>query len=807
MFTRALLVLSLLILTIAPSPVRAQTPDVCQPGIRHAVYLPFVAGGDTVPKADLLRRIDEAAYGASITDADIYDESEGSAPETPSGISLHAMTDGILVLVDFNIDRSHLHSRFRNFNAWARQFGSEVEDDSAMLIGVFSDNDFLWQPPEGGYSGWEIALSAVTNTEMESAKSAWQRIFVSTVYDPFDDYGKTDTSDIESLYWLEIETFEDADDWVLSPTVNRTSGQCVEGSQGLKWTISGAWQDKKDVVLDLSNDSRFTDDDYITIFAYVEDVDAIDFVQICFATDLSNYYYFSLAPSLSNGANYLKFKRSTAGEHGVPDWSDITMLLVRHANNPLVGDAYITFDDWRIVKASPSDADTYSDTGDAWLSNDGTWHIYAGMRIGEPFFSHSLGQIESAGADDFFATRQNVEMPNNKASVGVLFRDGGRAGLTFRLADDTLGSEDALAVELDADGDTLYLVRYEAGSKSTLASVSYTPSMLAWLGVDFRDPDNEGRVKVYAAGTQWNLFTASALKISHATERPWPDGKQVGLVTHACNVSFVEYRAGSTATADYAHKAGHALTAGYSMEDYGAAVTRRVNLGATVGVWSMASVNRATGNVYDASGQGRTLTYNGNPVYNRLSNSTPYITLDGVGDYLSRADETALRVLGTESILDAGIRGLTLITWCWWDNTGAFEYLMSKDGGVGQYAYWLRKLAAETMQFQLSTDGTNVVTVGTGADTFDNAVWHFIAGVYYPSNEVRLMVDGNWYSNTTGIPASIFNSTADFVIAGRSSGAGLLTGQVGLCSLHFCNTADEVIERIYQSEKALYGLA
>ncbi|NJO31403.1 MAG: hypothetical protein HC874_30490 [Richelia sp. SL_2_1] len=73
----------------------------------------------------------------------------------------------------------------------------------------------------------------------------------------------------------------------------------------------------------------------------------------------------------------------------------------------------------------------------------------------------------------------------------------------------------------------------------------------------------------------------------------------------------------------------------------------------------MSSVQRSTGNVYDLSGQGRTLTYNGNPTFN-YTGLVPYVSLDGTGDFLSRADETDLDILGTETIYNSAVRGLTL---------------------------------------------------------------------------------------------------------------------------------------------------
>jgi hypothetical protein len=804
---------------VSNSKTEETTTGLCAQTKTYQLHLPLI-GKNLMPKNDILKQIDERLNDLPLSELDnTADPSETQPVPIPSGVSVKAVQDGILIEVDFHEDKAHTHPRFRWFNVLARPVNDDATDDSGHKVGWFSDSDFTWQPPYGGYTGWEIALTAESNTGIESDKTDWYQCIISTVYDDFSDYGGDEILDLDSLYWLTLEQFEDAGDWQLSPAANTTSGQYVEGKQGLKWTISGAFQDWKTVSLDLSNEARFTNDDYVAIFAYVENVAAIDFVQVCFATDTSNYYYISIAPSLSNGANFLKIKRSEFSEQGSPDWSNITLLLIRHANDPFVGTAYITFDDWRIVKADPDDADTFNDTGSAWDFSDGTWHIYPGKRAGEPTLDYSLGQIETPADDDYFATIQNVKMPHNKISAGIYLKGtNGRVGITFRVTDDTLGSEDALAAEIDTSNDTLYLVRYEGGAKSTLDSVDVSatplrlnpaPNQTIWIGIDFRDANHERRIKIYVAASENYLFSAPSLQISHVTDAPWPDGNGVGLVAHACNFRAVEYRAGSPATADYAHKAGHALTAETAIEDYGAAVARRVALPATIGVWPMSSVQRSTGNVYDVSGQGRTLSYQGNPVFDFLSNGVPFIQLDGTGDYLSRTDETDLDVLGTESVIATVRRGFTELCWFWVDvDTGNEMSLMSKYNTTADNRSWHLLVHQNSLAIigRVSSDGTTGGShLCTGAVAIPGS-WHFAAHRLIPSTSHDIFVDGVWTKNTTSVPASIFAGNADFMLGAVHGGTRLLDGRTGLSSLHFCAFEDEVIERIFQQERALFGV-
>jgi len=95
------------------------------------------------------------------------------------------------------------------------------------------------------------------------------------------------------------------------------------------------------------------------------------------------------------------------------------------------------------------------------------------------------------------------------------------------------------------------------------------------------------------------------------------------------------------------------------------------------GFWPMSSFNEA-GNAYDMSEQGRVMTYNGNPLYN-YDGVVPYVALDGIGDFLSRADEAGLDIIGTETYVDGAVHGLTLGGWFYFDNAlGSNEKLIAK---------------------------------------------------------------------------------------------------------------------------------
>lgn len=232
-----------------------------------------------------------------------------------------------------------------------------------------------------------------------------------------------------------------------------------------------------------------------------------------------------------------------------------------------------------------------------------------------------------------------------------------------------------------------------------------------------------------------------------------------------------------------------------------------LDLPGLVGFWPMSSVQRSTGNAYDLSGQGRTLTYNGNPTYNIYNSIIPYIDLDGTGDFLSRPDETDLDILGTETIYASGVRGLTLGGWYWFDDNtpAAVEYMISKFGGGGQRSFALTRRTDQVARMLLSTDGTALVQVDSTV-ALDDGAWYFYVGRFEPSTELAVFVNGVKTTNATAIPASIFNSTASFEIGAQGGGGSLQNGRSSLDFLCANNLPDALINSLFQSTRGAFGV-
>lgn len=221
------------------------------------------------------------------------------------------------------------------------------------------------------------------------------------------------------------------------------------------------------------------------------------------------------------------------------------------------------------------------------------------------------------------------------------------------------------------------------------------------------------------------------------------------------------------------------------------------------GFWPMSSVNES-GNAYDLSEQGRTLTYNGNPLYD-YDGLAPYIDFDGTGDYLSRADEAGLDITGTETYV--ANPGLTMGGWFALDDpTPAAESdLFTKLGAVGNYSYRLVVLSTGAIYMQISDDGTNFDTASSGAGGMPTG-WAFIVGRFNPSTTVDLDVNGTQYTQAAGVGASIFSGNGPLNISGFNNGSFLMAGWASMCFLCASYLSDDLVNALFAQTRALFGV-
>lgn len=91
------------------------------------------------------------------------------------------------------------------------------------------------------------------------------------------------------------------------------------------------------------------------------------------------------------------------------------------------------------------------------------------------------------------------------------------------------------------------------------------------------------------------------------------------------------------------------------------------------------------------------------------------------------------------------------------------EGIITKYNTVGNRTFYIQRNTDDTLTFGISSDGT--VFVNTTSSVVSRNAWHFIACTYQTSTAAKIYIDGVLdVTNTTSIPASLFDSTANIYI-------------------------------------------
>ncbi len=216
------------------------------------------------------------------------------------------------------------------------------------------------------------------------------------------------------------------------------------------------------------------------------------------------------------------------------------------------------------------------------------------------------------------------------------------------------------------------------------------------------------------------------------------------------------------------------------------------------GLWAMSSVNES-GNVLELSGQGRTLTNNNAaPRGIDADGIVPYVNLNGSNQYLSRADEAGLDVTGA----------LTLGAWFYVDTLATGGLIGKWNSNTGNRGYLIYVLdATGVLRAAVSADGAAAVTVDSAA--IGAATWKFVAMRFTPSAELALFVNADKTSNTTAIPAALFNSNSPFAVGMFTDAAGTaryLDGRAALAFMCAAALSDTVIDHLFRTSRGLFGV-
>ncbi len=216
--------------------------------------------------------------------------------------------------------------------------------------------------------------------------------------------------------------------------------------------------------------------------------------------------------------------------------------------------------------------------------------------------------------------------------------------------------------------------------------------------------------------------------------------------------------------------------------------------------WPLSSRDN-TGLAYDLSGQDRHLTpINGPPA--TVTGLVSVVGFDGINESLERADETGLDLPGA----------LSIGAWVNFDNeASAIESILGKRGVSGQLSYFLRRDATGEIRMTVSSDGTATASVGTNGIA-GAGQWYFVVGRYRSgaqSLQVTLASTGIFEQAdlTTGVPASIFNSTAAFRIgAGATTTTENMTGRLAFPFLIASGPNPNVFSNLFQVTRPLFSV-
>jgi len=238
--------------------------------------------------------------------------------------------------------------------------------------------------------------------------------------------------------------------------------------------------------------------------------------------------------------------------------------------------------------------------------------------------------------------------------------------------------------------------------------------------------------------------------------------------------------------------------------------------------WPMSSVDYAAANrARDLSGQGYHLTDNNTPTFG-YTNLAPWCEFNGTTQYLSRVDGGAANwadIRGTETYIDSTARGLTLGGWFKQDaQTGSVDQgLISKYNTlINQRAYLLETRDSGAITFVrgfVSVDGTAATSVGAvGTTPVAFGEWFFAFLRFVPSTSLDLYYASESVpfvkvSTVVAIPASIFDSTADFMIGAFNAGVLFYDGKASMCTLCAAQLSDAIIQSLFEQTKALFGVA
>lgn len=194
------------------------------------------------------------------------------------------------------------------------------------------------------------------------------------------------------------------------------------------------------------------------------------------------------------------------------------------------------------------------------------------------------------------------------------------------------------------------------------------------------------------------------------------------------------------------------------------------------------------------------------PVYSY--DTVACLEFDGTDDYIYSPDSSFYDITGTETYIATGLQGLTLGGWFKFDAaSGSNETPMAKWDEPSYKSYRIIKDSSANLYAQVSANGsTNIGVTGPTATT---GAWTLLILRYTPSTALDIFVNNIKTSQTSSIPASLYNGTAPFSIGcgfNTSTATYHFDGKAALCFLCAAALPDSLIDKVYQTTRSLFGV-
>lgn len=208
--------------------------------------------------------------------------------------------------------------------------------------------------------------------------------------------------------------------------------------------------------------------------------------------------------------------------------------------------------------------------------------------------------------------------------------------------------------------------------------------------------------------------------------------------------------------------------------------------------WPFTSADE-NGNVYDVSGQGRTLTNNNAATFG-TSDLRVYATTNGTDEDFSRADEAGLEFAGA----------MTALGWWYFSRaSGTEEVMLSKAGALGGSGWYLARGTTNDLKFRI-----NATTNVTANNVVAQDTWVHCAVRFTPSTEMAIFANGEKTTFTSSIPASITGNALAFSVNSALASGTARYFQGNVCQIVLCGAAvsDVLIWSHFQQTRGIFGV-